>query len=83
MLLLGPCHTGPNRMRIRLTRPGRVSIVTMALRLHGLVRKASIASIDVHTRMPKATSLGIALGVIGVIMMSRTTLLARIAWPRC
>ena len=56
----------------------RVTITTWRLRLTRLKRKTSMASIAVPTRLPRATGLGILLGITNMTRLNRMARMARI-----
>ena len=73
---MGRAATNPNRRHIRLIRLDRVTITTWRLRLTRPRRKTSMASIDVPTRLPRATGLVILAGITNMIGMNRLTRMA-------
>ena len=57
----------------------RVTITTWRLRLPRLKRETSMASIAVHTRLPRASSLGILAGIAEMPRLNRLTRMTRMA----
>ena len=60
---------------------GRITITTWRPRLARLARKTSMASIAIHTRFPRATSLGILGGITNMTGANRPARMAIITRP--